>query len=57
MDHPRIRIKANMEEKPVALELVMLVEAPHLIGANSNKCLPLELLVVLCLDSIQLGQS
>jgi F420-dependent methylenetetrahydromethanopterin dehydrogenase len=57
MDHPRIRIKANMEEKPVALELVMLVKAPHLIGANRNKCSPLELLVAPCLNSIWLSQS
>jgi hypothetical protein len=56
MDHARIRVEANMEEKPIALELVMLVEAPHLIGANSDKCSPLELLVAPCLNSIWLSQ-
>jgi hypothetical protein len=56
MDHTGIRIKADVEEKPVALELVMLVKAPHLIGANSNKPSPLELLVAPCVNSIWLGQ-
>lgn len=57
MDHARIRIKANMKEKTIMLELVMLVEAPHLIRAKRNKCSPLRLLVPPCLDSIWLSQS
>ena len=56
MDHTRIRIKANVKEKNITFELVMLVKAPRLIGANRSKCLPLELLVPLCLYSIWLSQ-
>jgi hypothetical protein len=57
MDHPRIRVEANVEEKPITLELVVLVKAPHLVGANSDKRSPLELLVPPCLDSVWLSQS
>ena len=52
MDHTWKWIKADMEKKTITLELVMLVETPHLIWANSHKCSPLELFVPLCLNSI-----
>ena len=57
MYHARIWIKANVKEKTVMLELIMLVETPHLIWANSHKRPPLELFVPPCLNSIWLGLS
>jgi hypothetical protein len=46
-----------MKEKPVTLELVVLVKAPHLVRANGYKCSPLELFVQPCLNSIWLSLS
>jgi hypothetical protein len=35
MDHTRKRIQANVKEKTIMLEHVVLAKAPHLIRANS----------------------
>ena len=43
MDHTRIWIQANVKEKTVVLELVVQAETPHLIWANSQKRLLLDL--------------
>ena len=57
MDHAGIRIQANVKEETVMLELVVLVETPHLVWANSQKRSPRELFVPPCLNGIRLSPS
>ena len=57
MDHTRKGIQADMKEKTVTLELVVLVETPHLIRANRQKRSPRELFVPPCLNGIGLSLS
>ena len=57
MDHAGIRIQANVKEETVTLELVVLVETPHLVWANSHKRSPHELFVPPCLNGIRLSPS
>ena len=55
MDHAGIQIQANVKEETITLELVVLVETPHLVWANSHKRSPCELFVPLCLNGIRLS--
>jgi hypothetical protein len=56
VDDTRIRIKTNVKEKAIMLELVMLVKRPHFVWANSYKGLPLKLFILPSFNSIWLSQ-
>ena len=57
VDDAQIWVKANVKEKSITLELVMLIKRPHFIWANSYKSLPLKPFIPPCVNSIWLGLS